>query len=384
MLDSRQAGQCMEPHYERTHCGECLSYVATHRLELTLHEAFFDNLAEPLHLGFWQVFALFGLLQPLVRPRAFRKARGPGLRNIAVSPHVYGILQLSGTKGAFRCASQIIRRSNGGEQDSRVTAAAMIIRRDVARVLGNICGWEYSEKQCSNEGRASEFQERGRCWTCMMRWKRGPSSRCGGGSCLAKARAPALETRFGKRRGLASVLNHGRCHCHLPPPIPVTHADREVPANIFDQRGCLRAEDLCFRAWINAPNVCAFQTPCHTPLEFHSRLIIWSYCPGATLLCRLPLTPRAEMAPPAGVNGVLSVTALQKNAPASAPRGPKIPAPRLKLICRRLPPGLTRTEFETFLGEEWKVGAGRVDWLNYRKGKISKEYAPPHPSQSTF
>ncbi|KAK7193515.1 hypothetical protein DPSP01_000073 [Paraphaeosphaeria sporulosa] len=83
------------------------------------------------------------------------------------------------------------------------------------------------------------------------------------------------------------------------------------------------------------------------------------------------------MAPQAGVNGVLPVTALQKNAPASAPRGPKIPAPRLKLICRRLPPGLTRTEFETFLGEEWKVGAGRVDWLNYRKGKVSKDLAKP-------
>ncbi|KAL5415406.1 hypothetical protein PMIN03_002737 [Paraphaeosphaeria minitans] len=83
------------------------------------------------------------------------------------------------------------------------------------------------------------------------------------------------------------------------------------------------------------------------------------------------------MAPQAGVNGVLPVTALQKNAPASAPRGPKTPAPRLKLICRRLPPGLTRTEFETFLGEEWKVGAGRVDWLNYRKGKVSKDLAKP-------
>jgi hypothetical protein len=86
------------------------------------------------------------------------------------------------------------------------------------------------------------------------------------------------------------------------------------------------------------------------------------------------------MTPQAGVNGVLPVTALQKNAPASAPRGPKTPAPRLKLICRRLPPGLTRAEFETLLGEEWKVGAGRVDWLNYRKGKVSKEYAPPHTS----
>jgi regulator of nonsense transcripts 3 len=34
---------------------------------------------------------------------------------------------------------------------------------------------------------------------------------------------------------------------------------------------------------------------------------------------------------------------------------------------------LTRTEFETILGDEWKPGAGKVDWVNWRKGKISKE-----------
>ncbi|KAJ4353331.1 uncharacterized protein N0V89_005059 [Didymosphaeria variabile] len=83
------------------------------------------------------------------------------------------------------------------------------------------------------------------------------------------------------------------------------------------------------------------------------------------------------MTPQAGVNGILPVTALQKNVPASAPRGPKTPAPRLKLICRRLPPGLTRTEFETMLGEEWKVGAGKLDWINYRKGKVTKDLAKP-------
>jgi regulator of nonsense transcripts 3 len=26
------------------------------------------------------------------------------------------------------------------------------------------------------------------------------------------------------------------------------------------------------------------------------------------------------------------------------------------------------------LGDEWKVGAGKVDWLEYKKGKVSKEY----------
>jgi regulator of nonsense transcripts 3 len=80
------------------------------------------------------------------------------------------------------------------------------------------------------------------------------------------------------------------------------------------------------------------------------------------------------MAPQAGVNGVLPVAVLQKNAPSQAPRGPKAAAPRLKLICRRLPPGMTHAEFETILGDEWKAGAGKVDWMRWEQGKISKEY----------
>ena len=88
------------------------------------------------------------------------------------------------------------------------------------------------------------------------------------------------------------------------------------------------------------------------------------------------------MAPPvvpaSGANGVLpiSATVLQKNAPASAPRGPssRASAPRLKLVLRRLPPGLTKSEFEAALGDEWKVGGGKVDWMFYKTGKISKEY----------
>jgi regulator of nonsense transcripts 3 len=83
------------------------------------------------------------------------------------------------------------------------------------------------------------------------------------------------------------------------------------------------------------------------------------------------------MAPHAGVNGVLPVAVLQKNAPSQAPRGPKAAQPRLKLLCRRLPPGLTRPEFETILGDEWKAGAGKVDWLVWRKGNVSKEHVSP-------
>ena len=70
--------------------------------------------------------------------------------------------------------------------------------------------------------------------------------------------------------------------------------------------------------------------------------------------------------------------------PASATKKPAVPsAPtktqgknsmaKLRLIVRRLPPGLTETEFQTALGDEWKVGAGKVDWAAYKEGKISKE-----------
>jgi regulator of nonsense transcripts 3 len=51
--------------------------------------------------------------------------------------------------------------------------------------------------------------------------------------------------------------------------------------------------------------------------------------------------------------------------------------PRLKLVIRRLPPGLTQTEFETAIGSEWTVGKGRVDWLDYHQGKISKDQGKP-------
>jgi regulator of nonsense transcripts 3 len=80
------------------------------------------------------------------------------------------------------------------------------------------------------------------------------------------------------------------------------------------------------------------------------------------------------MSPQASANGVLPVAVLQKNS-SQPSRGPKAAQPRLKLVCRRLPPGLTRAEFETVLGDEWKPGAGKVDWLSWRNGKISKEYA---------
>lgn len=60
--------------------------------------------------------------------------------------------------------------------------------------------------------------------------------------------------------------------------------------------------------------------------------------------------------------------------PQKAPNPPaKTAAPRLKLLIRRLPPGLTQAEFETALGDDWKIGGGKVDWFQYKEGKVSKE-----------
>lgn len=93
------------------------------------------------------------------------------------------------------------------------------------------------------------------------------------------------------------------------------------------------------------------------------------------------------MAPPPAqpTNGLLSVPAavLQKQSPPSnAPRGgaarSKPASPRTKAVIRRLPPGLAVEEFQDILGDEWKLGGEKVDWFQYKPGKISKEYVEPH------
>ncbi|KAK7427499.1 hypothetical protein QQZ08_005940 [Neonectria magnoliae] len=48
-----------------------------------------------------------------------------------------------------------------------------------------------------------------------------------------------------------------------------------------------------------------------------------------------------------------------------------------KLVIRRLPPGMTQTEFTSILGSEWDVGKGRVDWFSYAPGKISNDPSKP-------
>lgn len=76
--------------------------------------------------------------------------------------------------------------------------------------------------------------------------------------------------------------------------------------------------------------------------------------------------------------GVLPVNAATRKTAASqsaAKSSPRTPAPRLRLIIRRLPPGLTETEFWTALGEDWQLGKGKVEWAAYKDGKVSRESA---------
>ena len=74
--------------------------------------------------------------------------------------------------------------------------------------------------------------------------------------------------------------------------------------------------------------------------------------------------------------GVLPVNA------AARATSTKSPAIRLKLEIRRLPPGLTLTEFEENLGEEWKLANGKVDWREYRQGKTRAPGSGKVPEQS--
>ena len=74
-------------------------------------------------------------------------------------------------------------------------------------------------------------------------------------------------------------------------------------------------------------------------------------------------------------NGVLPISASQTSGTAAKSLFTKPSSPRLKLVIRRLAPGLTEREFTTILGTEWEVGHGKVDWLCYEPGKDSRKYA---------
>lgn len=78
-------------------------------------------------------------------------------------------------------------------------------------------------------------------------------------------------------------------------------------------------------------------------------------------------------APRTQSNGMLPVTASQTTGNASKTSSTKPASTKLKVIVRRLAPGLTEAEFTSILGEDWKLGNGRVDWFLYKPGKDSKE-----------
>ncbi len=75
---------------------------------------------------------------------------------------------------------------------------------------------------------------------------------------------------------------------------------------------------------------------------------------------------------PTARNGVIEIPASATQARSAMPSATSSTT-RLKLVIRRLPPGLTEDEFEASLGEDWKVGGGKVDWAVFKPGKVSKE-----------
>lgn len=107
-------------------------------------------------------------------------------------------------------------------------------------------------------------------------------------------------------------------------------------------------------------------------LVFFSLISLTQYFIHTSLHQNSDMTQPAAGKPTAGVLQI-PVAVTHKSASTPAKKAPKPPTPRLKLLIRRLPPGLTQAELESALGEEWKAGAGKIDWLQYKPGKVSKE-----------
>lgn len=83
-------------------------------------------------------------------------------------------------------------------------------------------------------------------------------------------------------------------------------------------------------------------------------------------------TPPVTIAKPQG--GVLPISAVTDKNPHARPLAQKQqPQQKTKVVLRRLPPGITRAEVEAALGDDWKLGAGKVAWADFKPGKISKE-----------
>ncbi|CAH0031973.1 unnamed protein product [Clonostachys rhizophaga] len=68
---------------------------------------------------------------------------------------------------------------------------------------------------------------------------------------------------------------------------------------------------------------------------------------------------------------------------APKPSKPKAQNEGEKLVIRRLPPAMTQDEFVTILGPDWELNKGKVDWLSYAPGKVSKDPSKPsRPSRA--
>lgn len=83
---------------------------------------------------------------------------------------------------------------------------------------------------------------------------------------------------------------------------------------------------------------------------------------------------------PAGrTNGVLPISVAQQadkpDKGGKSSRGkPKISQDGLKVSIRYLPPGLKEFECISILGDDWRVGGGKVDWLYFEPGKQARTY----------
>lgn len=86
-----------------------------------------------------------------------------------------------------------------------------------------------------------------------------------------------------------------------------------------------------------------------------------------------PTTPFTIAKPTGGVLPISAVTTQASTHVNGVNKSAAVPASRLKVVIRRLPPGLEEAELQTALGDEWTVGKGKVDWVLFRRGKVSKE-----------
>lgn len=91
------------------------------------------------------------------------------------------------------------------------------------------------------------------------------------------------------------------------------------------------------------------------------------------------MTSSTAEKPVGRTNGVLAISVGQQadksDKGGKSSRGkPKISQDGLKVSIRYLPPGLKEFECTSILGDEWRVGGGKVDWLCFEPGKQARTY----------